>query len=57
MATITNKTSGIEINYKGSITYLKYNNVKVLKRSNNITFYDDSEGGSLGQEFLSIPFS
>jgi len=31
MATITNLTSGIEVNYGGAVTYIKHGNVKVIK--------------------------
>ena len=59
MATITNLTSGIEINYGGAVTYIKHGNVKLLKRANNINIYDDSDddGNQRGQVYISIPFS
>ena len=59
MATITNLTSGIEINYGGAVTYIKHGNVKLLKRGNNINIYDDSDddGNQRGQVYISIPFS
>lgn len=59
MATITNLTSGIEIDFKGAITYIKHGNVKLLKRANNINIYDDSDddGNQRGQVYISIPFS
>jgi len=59
MATITNLTSGIEINFAGAVTYIKHNNVKLLKRGTNINIYDDSDddGNQRGQVYISIPFS
>jgi len=59
MATITNLTSGIEINYGGAVTYIKHGNVKLLKRGNNLNIYDDSDddGNQRGQVYISIPFS
>ena len=59
MATITNLTSGIEVNYGGAVTYIKHGNVKLLKRGNNINIYDDSDddGNQRGQVYISIPFS
>ena len=59
MATITNLTSGIEIDFKGALTYIKHGNVKLLKRGNNINVYDDSDddGNQRGQVYISIPFS
>ena len=59
MATITNLTSGIEINFAGAVTYIKHNNVKLLKRGNNINIYDDSDddGNQRGQVYISIPFA
>lgn len=59
MATITNLTSGIEIDFKGAITYIKHGNVKLLKRGTNINIYDDSDddGNQRGQVYISIPFS
>lgn len=59
MATITNLTSGIEIDFKGAVTYIKHGNVKLLKRGNNINIYDDSDddGNQRGQVYISIPFS
>ena len=59
MATITNLTSGIEINYGGAVTYIKHGNVKLLKRGTNINIYDDSDddGNQRGQLYISIPFS
>ena len=59
MATITNLTSGIEVNYGGAVTYIKHGNVKLLKRGTNINIYDDSDddGNQRGQVYISIPFS
>ena len=58
MATITNKTSGIEIVFGGATTYIKHGNVKLLKRVNNLNIYDDSEeASSTGQVYMSLPFS
>lgn len=59
MATITNLTSGIEIDFKGAITYIKHSNVKLLKRGTNLNIYDDSDddGNQRGQLYISIPFS
>jgi len=59
MATITNLTSGIEINFGGAVTYIKHGNVKLLKRGTNINIYDDSDddGSQRGQVYISIPFS
>jgi hypothetical protein len=59
MATITNLTSGIEIDFKGAITYIKHGNVKLLKRGTNLNIYDDSDddGNQRGQVYISIPFS
>ena len=59
MATITNLTSGIEINFGGAVTYIKHANVKLLKRGTNINIYDDSDddGNQRGQVYISIPFS
>jgi hypothetical protein len=59
MATITNFTSGIEIDFKGAITYIKHGNVKLLKRGTNLNIYDDSDddGNQRGQVYISIPFS
>jgi hypothetical protein len=59
MATITNLTSGIEINYGGAVTYIKHGNVKLLKRGTNLNIYDDSDddGNQRGQVYISIPFS
>ena len=59
MATITNLTSGIEVNYGGAVTYIKHGNVKLLKRGTNLNIYDDSDddGNQRGQVYISIPFS
>ncbi len=59
MATITNLTSGIEIDFGGAVTYIKHNNVKLLKRGTNINIYDDSDddGNQRGQVYITIPFS
>ena len=59
MATITNLTSGIEIDFSGAVTYIKHGNVKLLKRGTNINIYDDSDddGNQRGQVYISIPFS
>lgn len=59
MATITNKTSGLEIVFAGATTYIKHGNVKLLKRGTNINIYDDSDadGNQRGQVFITIPFS
>ena len=59
MATITNLTSGIEINYGGAVTYIKHGNVKLLKRGTYLNIYDDSDddGNQRGQVYISIPFS
>ena len=59
MATITNLTSGIEINYGGAVTYIKHGNVKLLKRGTNLNIYEDSDddGNQRGQVYISIPFS
>ena len=59
MATITNLTSGIEVNYGGAVTYIKHGNVKLLKRGTNLNIYDDSDddGNQRGQVYMSIPFS
>ena len=58
MATIVNKTSGLEIVFAGATTYIKHGNVKLLKRVNSINIYDDSDesGNQRGQAYLSIPF-
>jgi hypothetical protein len=59
MATITNLTSGIEVDFAGAVTYIKHGNVKLLKRGININIYDDSDddGNQRGQVYISIPFS
>tara|TARA_R110002012_G_scaffold18762_3_gene68580 strand:+ start:4488 stop:5369 length:882 start_codon:yes stop_codon:yes gene_type:complete len=59
MATITNKTSGLEIVFAGATTYIKHGNVKLLKRGNNLNIYDDSDadGNQRGQVFITMPFS
>ena len=59
MATITNLTSGIEVNFAGAVTYIKHGNVKLLKRGTNINIYDDSDddGNQRGQVYISIPFT
>jgi hypothetical protein len=59
MATITNKTSGLEIVFAGATTYIKHGNVKLLKRGTNLNIYDDSDadGNQRGQVFITIPFS
>lgn len=59
MATITNLTSGIEVNFGGAVTYIKHGNVKLLKRGTNLNIYDDSDddGNQRGQVYMSIPFS
>ena len=59
MATITNKTSGLEIVFAGATTYIKHGNVKLLKRGTNLNIYDDSDadGNQKGQVFITIPFS
>ena len=59
MATITNLTSGIEVDFGGAVTYIKHNNVKLLKRGANINIYDDSDddGNQRGQVYITIPFS
>jgi len=59
MATITNKTSGLEIVFSGATTYIKHGNVKLLKRGTNLNIYDDSDGdgNQRGQVFMTIPFS
>ena len=59
MATITNLTSGIEVDFGGALTYIKHGNVKLLKRGTNINIYDDSDddGNQRGQVYITIPFS
>ena len=59
MATITNKTSGLEIVFAGATTYIKHGNVKLLKRGTNLNIYDDSDadGNQRGQVFITMPFS
>lgn len=59
MATITNLNTGIEIDFGGSVTYIKHGNVKLLKRGNNINIYDDSDddGGQRGQVYMTIGHS
>ena len=59
MATITNLSTGIEIDFGGSVTYIKHGNVKLLKRGNNINIYDDSDddGGQKGQVYMTISHS
>lgn len=59
MATITNLNTGIEIDYGGSVTYIKHGNVKLLKRGDNINIYDDSDddGGQRGQVYMTISHS
>ncbi len=59
MATIINKTSGLEIVFAGATTYIKHGNVKLLKRGTNLNIYDDSDGdgNQRGQVFMTIPFS
>ena len=59
MATITNLSTGIEIDFGGSVTYIKHGNVKLLKRGNNINIYDDSDddGGQRGQVYMTISHS
>ena len=59
MATITNLNTGIEIDFGGSVTYIKHGNVKLLKRGNNINIYDDSDddGGQKGQVYMTISHS
>ena len=59
MATIINKTSGLEIVFSGATTYIKHGNVKLLKRGTNLNIYDDSDGdgNQRGQVFMTIPFS
>ena len=58
MATISNLTSGIEIDLNGSVTYIKHGNAKLLKRGTNLNVYDDSDesGNQRGQMYISIPF-
>ena len=44
MATITNKTDGIEIvDSHGDTYFIKYNNVKLIKSSGTVSIYDNSE--------------
>jgi len=59
MATITNKTSGLEIVFAGATTYIKHGNVKLLKRGTNLNIYDDSDadGNQRGQVFITMPFN
>jgi len=59
MATITNLTSGIEVDFGGALTYIKHGNVKLLKRGTNINIYDDSDddGNQRGQVYITIPFT
>tara|TARA_R100001440_G_scaffold23689_1_gene38568 strand:+ start:259 stop:1143 length:885 start_codon:yes stop_codon:yes gene_type:complete len=59
MATITNLNTGIEIDFAGAVTYIKHNNVKLLKRGTNLNIYDDSDddGNQRGQVYISIPFA
>ena len=59
MATITNKTSGLEIVFAGATTYIKHGNVKLLKRGVNLNIYDDSDGdgNQRGQVFMTIAYS
>ena len=59
MATITNLTSGIEIDFGGAVTYIKHGNVKLLKRGTNINIYDDSDddGNQRGQVYITIKHS
>ena len=59
MATITNLTSGIEVDFAGAVTYIKHGNVKLLKRGTNINIYDDSDddGNQRGQIYITIKHS
>ena len=59
MATITNKTSGLEIVFAGATTYIKHGNVKLLKRGVNLNIYDDSDGdgNQRGKVFMTIAYS
>lgn len=44
MATITNKTDGIEIvDSHGDTYFIKYNNVKLIKSASTVSIYDNSE--------------
>jgi len=44
MATITNKTDGLEIvDAHGDTYFIKYNNVKLIKSSGTVSIYDNSE--------------
>jgi len=44
MATIINKTDGIEvINDGGSVYFIKYDNCKLIKYSTTLSIYDNSE--------------
>ena len=44
MATITNKTDGLEIvDSHGDTYFIKYNNVKLIKSSGTVSIYDNSE--------------
>ena len=44
MATITNKTDGIEIvDSHGDTYFIKYGNVKLIKSSLTLSIYDNSE--------------
>jgi len=44
MATITNKTDGIEIvDSHGDTYFIKYANVKLIKSSGTVSIYDNSE--------------
>ena len=59
MATITNRTSGIEIDFSGAVTYIKHSNLKLLKRGTSLNIYDDSDndGNQRGQVYMTIPHS
>tara|TARA_R100001198_G_C5164853_1_gene168362 strand:+ start:477 stop:716 length:240 start_codon:yes stop_codon:yes gene_type:complete len=44
MATITNKTDGLEVvDSHGDTYFIKYNNVKLIKSSGTVSIYDNSE--------------
>ena len=44
MATITNKTDGLEIvDSHGDTYFIKYANVKLIKSSGTVSIYDNSE--------------
>ncbi len=57
MATITNKTDGLEVvDSHGDTYFIKYNNVKLIKSSSTVSIYDNSENRR-GADALKVTYA